>query len=471
MNNNQINQINQNKSKNKYKKYCKKIILLKGGGFGDGNGNGNGNGTGTSSFLPYSLPTSRRESVISAASSRRTSAASAASQGLPVSRNAYALNEPNSVDVNDVVCCVGSVGQGRHGKVLKSIDKKSGRTVIIKKITKTSREMALNGQQMTYENYKNQIRIEINLLKSLNHPNIIKFYNHTDTEKDIPGNPNSYKEVTFEIYMEDICGYNLAAVSKNLKGLNFQLMSKYIGQVLQALQYLHSPSQELRRTSKVIHMDIKGENALLSNTGVIKLIDFGESIEVPIANNTFSLQFKGSSMHIAPELYDSNLNARQFPIDQLGKSDIWSLGVMMIELFVGEFYNPKNLTPLSHMNDIINCIIKNLFLKISELLHNRDSTISLLEYDSIDEGTIAWMFDDIGSPDSNKKQHDILCFLNFLTHCLNPDFNLRKSAKDLQSNIFITQPDNLQFDMNNYNNMDQFYFVLYQTYPPTENNE
>jgi serine/threonine protein kinase len=77
----------------------------------------------------------------------------------------------------------------------------------------------------------------------------------------------------------------------------------------------------------VIHCDLKGANILVNSNGKIKLSDFGCSkiFETTISN--IKDQIKGSLCWLAPEVILNHASGR--------KADIWSLGIVLIEMAVG----------------------------------------------------------------------------------------------------------------------------------------
>ncbi len=88
---------------------------------------------------------------------------------------------------------------------------------------------------------------------------------------------------------------------------------------MQALHYLHS--------NRIIHRDMKPQNILISANGVIKLCDFG--FARAMSNNTVVLtSIKGTPLYMSPEL------VQEMPYDHT--ADLWSLGVIIYELFVGQ---------------------------------------------------------------------------------------------------------------------------------------
>ena len=92
-------------------------------------------------------------------------------------------------------------------------------------------------------------------------------------------------------------------------------------QMLNGLAYLHSVARQ-------VHLDIKPENILYNSQGMIKLTDFGISRDFE-QSQEFMKTMVGTICYMSPE----RLAAQKYN----AKSDIWSLGITIIELATGEY--------------------------------------------------------------------------------------------------------------------------------------
>lgn len=191
------------------------------------------------------------------------------------------------------------VGKGSYGVVYRAVNKKSKQTVAIKEIN--------------YDNDEElkEIMIEIDLLKNLNHINIVKYHGFIQ------------KQANLYIILEYASHGSLKSLfaKRNPKRLEENETTVYIKQTLHGLNYLHEQG--------VIHRDIKAANLLLDSNNIVKLADFGVSTMV---NNT-AMTLAGSLNWMAPEII-TNKGASTL-------SDIWSLGATVVELMTGNppFHN------------------------------------------------------------------------------------------------------------------------------------
>lgn len=189
-----------------------------------------------------------------------------------------------------------SLGKGAFGQVYRALNWATGETVAVKEIQLSNIPKGEIGEIMS----------EIDLLKNLNHPNIVKYKGFVKTREYL------------YIILEFCENGSLHNISKRFGKFPENLVAVYICQVLEGLVYLHDQG--------VIHRDIKGANILTNKDGTVKLADFG------VASNTTGAGVSddavvGSPYWMAPEV-----------IEQSGAttaSDIWSVGCVVIELLEG----------------------------------------------------------------------------------------------------------------------------------------
>ena len=189
-----------------------------------------------------------------------------------------------------------TIGKGGYGEVKKVIHKLTGEVRAMKIIKKESCD----------ETYLKSLQNEINILRQLDHPNVIKLF-------------EIYQD-TSNIYMvtEFLGGGELFDVLVKKRCLSESIAAKIIKQVLQALTYCHS--------KKIVHRDLKPENLMLESEDqwTVKVIDFGLSRF--FSSDKKMCQRLGTPYYIAPEVLKKKYDE---------KCDIWSIGVILHVLLSG----------------------------------------------------------------------------------------------------------------------------------------
>ena len=143
---------------------------------------------------------------------------------------------------------------------------------------------------------------EINMLKNLDHPNIVKYIECIKTKSHI------------NLILEYVENGSLHQMVKQSGKMGEHLVFIFVKQILEGLAYLHNQG--------IIHRDIKGANLLLTKNGIVKLADFGYSI-LNDKNKVNSIV--GTACFMAPEVIEQKGNISP-------KCDIWSLGCTIIQL-------------------------------------------------------------------------------------------------------------------------------------------
>ena len=152
-----------------------------------------------------------------------------------------------------------------------------------------------------------RFRREIQLLASLNHPNIAGLHNafHLDGQ--------------LIMIMELVEGEDLRSWSRRAR-IPLTMLIDTASQVLGALEYAHARG--------VTHRDIKPANIMISANGLVKVLDFGIAISQKSTELTAAGSLIGSPTHMSPEQIRGEKATPQ--------SDIYSLGVTLYELIAGQ---------------------------------------------------------------------------------------------------------------------------------------
>jgi len=190
------------------------------------------------------------------------------------------------------------LGEGSYGQVKLGTHKRTGIDRAIKMI-KTNE---------IPEEERNAMLKEVSILKSLDHPNIIKMF-------------DMYQDETYYYIVIEYCsgGELFDRVKNNSDGFSEKEAAGYLRQLLSALSYLHA--------RQIVHRDLKAENLLFENEKIdanMKLIDFGVSCEYFKGKKL--KETLGTPYYIAPEVLLQSYDE---------KCDIWSCGVIMYIILCG----------------------------------------------------------------------------------------------------------------------------------------
>lgn len=219
-----------------------------------------------------------------------------------------ALPDEKAMTLNDVVSkddpkalyhSIVKIGEGAAGEVFSAVHKETTKTVAIK-------QMVLAAQQ---KNLK-LLLTEIDIMKNSNHKNIVHYFDSYIVDDKL-----------LWVVMEFMAGGCLTDILEQFDNIQMteQMIAHVCLETLDGLQYIHS----LHR----IHRDIKSDNILLGSRGEVKLADFGYAAQLTqqkAKRNTIV----GTPYWMAPEL----IRGQEY--DQ--KVDIWSLGIMAMEMAEGE---------------------------------------------------------------------------------------------------------------------------------------
>jgi len=194
------------------------------------------------------------------------------------------------------------LGEGSYGEV----------KLVTHKKTLMKRAMKIIKKNSIPEKEKKSMLKEVSILKSLDHPNIIKIFDLYEDSKN------------YYLITEYCSGGELFDRIHKLKHFSEKTAASIMKQLLSAVTYLHERN--------IAHRDLKAENLMFENNSEdspVKLIDFGVS-----AKQLKGAKFKetmGTPYYIAPEVLLQSYDE---------KCDVWSCGVILYILLCG--YPPFN---------------------------------------------------------------------------------------------------------------------------------
>ncbi|EGE03958.1 ste/ste11/ste11-unclassified protein kinase [Trichophyton equinum CBS 127.97] len=209
------------------------------------------------------------------------------------------------------------IGEGSFGSVFLALHAVTGELMAVKQVELPS---ATKGTE--FDQKKNlmvsALKHEIGLLQGLRHENIVQYLGTSTDDQYL------------NIFLEYVPGGSIATMLKQYNTFQEPLIRNFVRQILAGLEYLHSRD--------IIHRDIKGANVLVDNKGGIKISDFGISKRVEAStmlgsgakgpsNHLHRPSLQGSVYWMAPEVVRQTAHTK--------KADIWSLGCLVVEMFIG----------------------------------------------------------------------------------------------------------------------------------------
>lgn len=220
------------------------------------------------------------------------------------------------------------LGKGGMGVVYKGFDPRIGRQIAIKTIPTT-----VTPDHEHFEEFRRRLFREAQAAGTLNHPHIVTVYDVGEAEGQL------------FIVMELVDGRSFDKVIRSGEPPALPEVFRYVEQVGLALDYAH--------VKGIVHRDVKPANLILGTGGIVKVADFGIA-KLPTSTITQEGGRLGSPSYMSPEQVDGR------GID--GRSDIWSLGVVLYQLLTGEKpFKGSTVAAITHQ------IVNGTFVPPSEL--------------------------------------------------------------------------------------------------------
>lgn len=200
--------------------------------------------------------------------------------------------------INDRYQIIKSIGEGGMANVYLAYDTILDRDVAVK---------VLRGDLSNDEKFVRRFQREALNASSLSHPNIVEVYDVGDDNGQ------------YFIVMEYIEGKNLKELTKKRGKLTTTEVVDIMSQIADGLSVAHD--------SYIIHRDIKPQNIMILENGLVKITDFGIAMAMNATQLTQTNSVMGSVHYLPPEQASGKGSTL--------KSDIYSMGILMYELLTG----------------------------------------------------------------------------------------------------------------------------------------
>ena len=202
-------------------------------------------------------------------------------------------------------------------KTIEEDDEENENCFLVKN-SKTLYEYAYKKVDISDKNDEAALKIlkEVDILKKINHPNVIKLFEAT-ISKD-----NKYIEILTEFSEEGDLQSKIEAYKSQNKHFPESLLIDWLNQILMALKFLHSQN--------ILHRNIRPACIFLMKPGFVKLGDFGMAKTIGGGGNIKRAKTIIPKLHICPpEIIEKN--------DYTTKTDIWYLGTTFFKLMTFKF--------------------------------------------------------------------------------------------------------------------------------------
>nr|XP_060146636.1 dual specificity mitogen-activated protein kinase kinase 3 isoform X2 [Globicephala melas] len=224
------------------------------------------------------------------------------------------------VEADDLVT-ISELGRGAYGVVEKVRHAQSGTIMAVKRIRAT-----VNSQ----EQKRLLMDLDVNM-RTVDCFYTVTFYGALFREGDV--------WICMELMDTSLDKFYRKVLDKDLT-IPEDILGEIAVSIVRALEHLHSKLS-------VIHRDVKPSNVLINKEGHVKMCDFG--ISGYLVDSVAKTMDAGCKPYMAPERINPELNQKGYNV----KSDVWSLGITMIEMAILRFPYESWGTPFQQLKQVV----------------------------------------------------------------------------------------------------------------------
>uniref|UniRef100_A0A182XBV2 mitogen-activated protein kinase kinase n=1 Tax=Anopheles quadriannulatus TaxID=34691 RepID=A0A182XBV2_ANOQN len=251
-------------------------------------------------------------------------------------RGTLTVGERSFVVEADHLRKLADLGRGAYGIVEKMLHQPSGTVMAVKRITVTS-GMGAGGGPGGGVQSQEQKRLLMDLdvsMRASDCRHTVQFYGALFREGDV--------WICMEVMDTSVDKFYPVVYKRPGRTIPEYILRQIALAIVRALHYLHT---ELR----VIHRDVKPSNVLMNRRGEVKMCDFG--ISGYLVDSVAKTIDAGCKPYMAPERIDPGSGSRTAGYDI--KSDVWSLGITMVEIATGRFPYATWRTPFEQLKQVV----------------------------------------------------------------------------------------------------------------------
>ncbi|XP_042801388.1 serine/threonine-protein kinase WNK1 isoform X7 [Panthera leo] len=284
-------------------------------------------------------------------------------------------------------------------------------------VTKITRIAECSQDRKLTKSERQRFKEEAEMLKGLQHPNIVRFYD--SWESTVKG------KKCIVLVTELMTSGTLKTYLKRFKVMKIKVLRSWCRQILKGLQFLHT------RTPPIIHRDLKCDNIFITGpTGSVKIGDLGLAT---LKRASFAKSVIGTPEFMAPEMYEEKYDE---------SVDVYAFGMCMLEMATSEYPYSECQNAAQIYRRVTSCILpfvmdftKKDFCSVFVIVNSHCCCCP--QKDCVNEGVKPASFDKVAIPEVKE----------IIEGCIRQNKDERYSIKDLLNHAFFQEETGVRVEL------------------------